>query len=115
MTLRPPYNFNASLTNYTGATVAQGQLVQLAFNVPSSIPAQLLPYTLLLEANGLTPSEDQNIKLVIKDKKIFYEYTVLPSDQNLGTKILYFKRNNSRGGVGIKLSSYLFADQNVTL
>ena len=55
LTLRPPYNFNASLTNYTGATVAQGQLVQLAFNVPSSIPAQLLPYTLLLEANGLTP------------------------------------------------------------
>lgn len=115
LTLRPPYNFNASLTNYTGATVAQGQLVQLAFNVPNSIPAQLLPYTLLMEANGLTPSEDQNIKLVIKDKKIFYEYTVLPSDQNLGTKILYFKRNNSRGGVGIKLSSYLFADQNVTL
>jgi hypothetical protein len=115
LTLRPPYNFNASLTNYTGATVAQGQLVQLAFNVPSSIPAQLLPYTLLMEANGLTPSEDQNIKLVIKDKKIFYEYTVLPSDQKLGTKILYFKRNNSRGGVGIKLSSYLFADQNVTL
>lgn len=115
LTLRPPYNFNASLTNYTGATVAQGQLVQLAFNVPSSIPAQLLPYTLLMEANGLTPSEDQNIKLVIKDKKIFYEYTVLPSDQKLGTKILYFKRNNSRGGVGVKLSSYLFADQNVTL
>ena len=115
LTLRPPYNFNASLTNYTGATVAQGQLVQLAFNVPSSIPAQLLPYTLLMEANGLTPSEDQNIKLVIKDKKIFYEYTVLPTDQNLGTKILYFKRNNSRGEVGVKLSSYLFADQNVTL
>lgn len=115
LTLRPPYNFNASLTNYTGATVAQGQLVQLAFNVPGSIPAQLLPYTLLMEANGLTPSENQNIKLVIKDKKIFYEYTVLPTDQNLGTKILYFKRNNSRGEVGVKLSSYLFADQNVTL
>ena len=115
LTLRPPYNFNASLTNYTGATVAQGQLVQLAFNVPGSIPTQLLPYTLLMEANGLTPSENQNIKLVIKDKKIFYEYTVLPTDQNLGTKILYFKRNNSRGEVGIKLSSYLFADQNVTL
>lgn len=115
LTLRPPYNFNASLTNYTGATVAQGQLVQLAFNVPGSIPTQLLPYTLLMEANGLTPSENQNIKLVIKDKKIFYEYTVLPTDQNLGTKILYFKRNNSRGEVGVKLSSYLFADQNVTL
>lgn len=115
LTLRPPYNFNASLTNYTGATVAQGQLVQLAFNVPGSIPTQLLPYTLLVEANGLTPSENQNIKLVIKDKKIFYEYTVLPTDQNLGTKILYFKRNNSRGEVGVKLSSYLFADQNVTL
>lgn len=115
LTLRPPYNFNASLTNYTGATVAQGQLVQLAFNVPGSIPTQLLPYTLLMEANGLTPSENQNIKLVIKDKKIFYEYTVLPTNQNLGTKILYFKRNNSRGEVGVKLSSYLFADQNVTL
>ena len=115
LTLRPPYNFNASLTNYTGATVAQGQLVQLAFNVPGSIPTQLLPYTLLMEANGLTPSENQNIKLVIKDKKIFYEYTVLPTDQNLGTKILYFKRNNSSGEVGVKLSSYLFADQNVTL
>lgn len=115
LTLRPPYNFNASLTNYTGATVAQGQLVQLAFNVPGSIPTQLLPYPLLMEANGLTPSENQNIKLVIKDKKIFYEYTVLPTDQNLGTKILYFKRNNSRGEVGVKLSSYLFADQNVTL
>ena len=115
LTLRPPYNFNASLTNYTGAIVAQGQLVQLAFNVPGSIPTQLLPYTLLMEANGLTPSENQNIKLVIKDKKIFYEYTVLPTDQNLGTKILYFKRNNSRGEVGVKLSSYLFADQNVTL
>lgn len=116
VTLRQPYQFNASLTNSSGQTSAQGKLMELAFDVPGSIPAQLFPYTVLIEAKGLTPLKDdytnQNIKLVIRNKKIFYEYTVVtPTNGQVRRERLYFKRNLSSATVGAVLSADLFADQ----
>lgn len=116
VTLRQPYQFNASLTNSSGQTSAQGNLMELSFDVPGSIPAQLFPYTVLIEAKGLTPLKDeytnQNIKLVIRNKKIFYEYTVVtPTNGQVRRERLYFKRNLSSATVGAVLSSELFADQ----
>ena len=116
VTLRQPYQFNASLTNSSGQTSAQGNLMELSFDVPGSIPAQLFPYTVLIEAKGLTPLKDdytnQNIKLVIRNKKIFYEYTVVtPTNGQKRRETLYFKRNASSATVGAVLSADLFADQ----
>ena len=116
VTLRQPYQFNASLTNSSGETSAQGKLMELSFDVPGSIPAQLFPYTVLIEAKGLTPLKDdytnQNIKLVIRNKKIFYEYTVVtPTNGQKRRETLYFKRNASSSTEGAVLSSELFADQ----
>ncbi len=116
VTLRQPYQFNASLTNSSGETSAQGKLMELSFDVPGSIPAQLFPYTVLIEAKGLTPLKDdytnQNIKLVIRNKKIFYEYTVVtPTNGQVRRERLYFKRNLSSASVGAVLSADLFADQ----
>ena len=118
VTLRQPYQFNASLTNSSGETSAQGKLMELSFDVPGSIPAQLFPYTVLIEAKGLTPLKDdytnQNIKLVIRNKKIFYEYTVVtPTNGQKRRETLYFKRNASSATVGAVLSSELFADQTI--
>lgn len=118
VTLRQPYQFNASLTNSSGQTSAQGKLMELAFDVPGSIPAQLFPYTVLIEAKGLTPLKDdytnQNIKLVIRNKKIFYEYTVVtPTNGQKRRETLYFKRNASSATVGAVLSAELFADQTI--
>lgn len=118
VTLRQPYQFNASLTNSSGQTSAQGKLMELAFDVPGSIPAQLFPYTVLIEAKGLTPLKDdytnQNIKLVIRNKKIFYEYTVVtPTNGQKRRETLYFKRNASSAAVGAVLSADLFADQTI--
>ena len=118
VTLRQPYQFNASLTNSSGQTSAQGKLMELAFDVPGSIPAQLFPYTVLIEAKGLTPLKDdytnQNIKLVIRNKKIFYEYTVVtPTNGQVRRERLYFKRNLSSATVGAVLSAELFADQTI--
>ena len=118
VTLRQPYQFNASLTNSSGQTSAQGKLMELAFDVPGSIPAQLFPYTVLIEAKGLTPLKDdytnQNIKLVIRNKKIFYEYTVVtPTNGQKRRETLYFKRNASSATVGAVLSADLFADQTI--
>ena len=118
VTLRQPYQFNASLTNSSGQTSAQGNLMELSFDVPGSIPAQLFPYTVLIEAKGLTPLKDdytnQNIKLVIRNKKIFYEYTVVtPTNGQKRRETLYFKRNASSATVGAVLSADLFADQTI--
>ena len=118
VTLRQPYQFNASLTNSSGQTSAQGNLMELSFDVPGSIPAQLFPYTVLIEAKGLTPLKDdytnQNIKLVIRNKKIFYEYTVVnPTNGQKRRETLYFKRNVSSATVGAVLSADLFADQTI--
>lgn len=118
VTLRQPYQFNASLTNSSGQTSAQGNLMELSFDVPGSIPAQLFPYTVLIEAKGLTPLKDdytnQNIKLVIRNKKIFYEYTVVtPTNGQKRRETLYFKRNASSAAVGAVLSAELFADQTI--
>ncbi len=118
VTLRQPYQFNASLTNSSGETSAQGKLMELSFDVPGSIPAQLFPYTVLIEAKGLTPLKDdytnQNIKLVIRNKKIFYEYTVVtPTNGQVRRERLYFKRNLSSATVGAVLSADLFADQTI--
>lgn len=118
VTLRQPYQFNASLTNSSGETSAQGKLMELSFDVPGSIPAQLFPYTVLIEAKGLTPLKDdytnQNIKLVIRNKKIFYEYTVVtPTNGQKRRETLYFKRNASSATVGAVLSADLFADQTI--
>ena len=118
VTLRQPYQFNASLTNSSGQTSAQGNLMELSFDVPGSIPAQLFPYTVLIEAKGLTPLKDdytnQNIKLVIHNKKIFYEYTVVtPTNGQKRRETLYFKRNASSATVGAVLSAELFADQTI--
>lgn len=118
VTLRQPYQFNASLTNSSGETSAQGKLMELSFDVPGSIPAQLFPYTVLIEAKGLTPLKDdytnQNIKLVIRNKKIFYEYTVVtPTNGQKRRETLYFKRNASSATVGAVLSAELFADQTI--
>ena len=118
VTLRQPYQFNASLTNSSGETSAQGKLMELSFDVPGSIPAQLFPYTVLIEAKGLTPLKDdytnQNIKLVIRNKKIFYEYTVVnPTNGQKRRETLYFKRNASSAAVGAVLSADLFADQTI--
>ena len=118
VTLRQPYQFNASLTNSSGQTSAQGNLMELSFDVPGSIPAQLFPYTVLIEAKGLTPLKDdytnQNIKLVIRNKKIFYEYTVVtPTNGQKRRETLYFKRNASSAAVGAVLSADLFADQTI--
>lgn len=118
VTLRQPYQFNASLTNSSGQTSAQGMLMELSFDVPGSIPAQLFPYTVLIEAKGLTPLKDdytnQNIKLVIRNKKIFYEYTVVtPTNGQKRRETLYFKRNASSATVGAVLSADLFADQTI--
>lgn len=116
VTLRQPYQFNASLTNGSGQSSAQGNWMELSFDVPGSIPAQLFPYTVLIEAKGLTPLKDdytnQNIKLVIRNKKIFYEYTVVtPTNGQVRRERLYFKRNLSSATVGAVLSADLFADQ----
>ncbi len=116
VTLRQPYQFNASLTNGSGQSSAQGNWMELSFDVPGSIPAQLFPYTVLIEAKGLTPLRDegtnQNIKLVIRNKKIFYEYTVVtPTNGQVRRERLYFKRNLSSASVGAVLTSELFADQ----
>ena len=118
VTLRQPYQFNASLTNSSGQTSAQGNLMELSFDVPGSIPAQLFPYTVLIEAKGLTPLKDdytnQNIKLVIRNKKIYYEYTVVtPTNGQKRRETLYFKRNASSAAVGAVLSAELFADQTI--
>lgn len=118
VTLRQPYQFNASLTNGSGQSSAQGNWMELSFDVPGSIPAQLFPYTVLIEAKGLTPLRDegtnQNIKLVIRNKKIFYEYTVVtPTNGQKRRETLYFKRNASSATVGAVLSSELFADQTI--
>lgn len=118
VTLRQPYQFNASLTNSSGETSAQGKLMELSFDVPGSIPAQLFPYTVLIEAKGLTPLKDdytnQNIKLVIRNKKIFYEYTVVtPTNGQVRRERLYFKRNLSSATVGAVLGADLFADQTI--
>ena len=118
VTLRQPYQFNASLTNSSGQTSAQGNLMELSFDVPGSIPAQLFPYTVLIEAKGLTPLKDdytnQNIKLVIRNKKIFYEYTVVtPTNGQKRRETLYFKRNASSATVGAVLSADLFVDQTI--
>lgn len=118
VTLRQPYQFNASLTNSSGQTSAQGNLMELSFDVPGSIPAQLFPYTVLIEAKGLTPLKDdytnQNIKLVIRNKKIFYEYTVVnPTNSQKRRETLYFKRNASSATVGAVISADLFADQTI--
>jgi len=118
VTLRRPYQFNASLTNSSGQTSAQGNLMELSFDVPGSIPAQLFPYTVLIEAKGLTPLKNeytnQNIKLVIRNKKIFYEYTVVnPTNGQKRRETLYFKRNASSAAVGAVLSADLFADQTI--
>ncbi len=119
--LKQPYKFNATLINGAGATnqKAQGERVDLTFDVPGSIPETLFPYKVTIAANGLTPYVDddtnQNIKLVIRDKKIYYEYIVLNSTRGRRRKeTLHFKRNATGRTVSATISSPLFADQTVT-
>lgn len=124
LTLRRRYKFDAQLKEGTGAsgtTNLQGERVNLTFNVPGTIPNNLFPYEVLIEAKGLTPYVDattnDRLKVFTKDKKLYYKYVVrTPSpDGRQYQQTLHFKRSVSNQPVSLKLTSALFSEGTASL
>lgn len=74
--LRPPYNFNAVLTD------VGSQIRTLEFNVPRSIPVTLVPFEVLIDTMEMTPvnAGDNKLVLVFQGGKIYYQYMVSLED-----------------------------------
>lgn len=122
VSFRQPYKFNAKFVAGPGATnnKRQSERINLTFTVPASLPAPLFPYTVLIEANGISPYVDaqtpNQVKVIARDKKIYYEYVVknaTPGQRR--TETLYFKRVHTGQTVSATLTSALFADETVSL
>jgi hypothetical protein len=93
LTLRPPFEFNAVLTN-------KGQSIRtLEFDVPKAIPSTLVPFNVLIEASEMTPvnAGEDKVILVYKDGKTYYQYTVTEADYIAGKAQIPFKMNTSTG------------------
>lgn len=123
LTLRRRYNFGAVLTEGTGAsptTNLQGERIDLKFNVPGTIPNNLFPYEVMIEAEGLTPYVDattnDRLKVLTRDGKLFYKYVVRDPSPNgrQYQKTLHFKRAVSNTNLSVKLTSPLFNEGTAT-
>lgn len=111
ITLRPPFEFNASLKDdmyYDSATDTRKQCKTLTFDLNRYLNAGILPFEILIEASNLTPvNDDPDNKLLLefRDKKIYYKYT-LRDPSKLGQRVsLHFTENRPRVETYLILSS----------
>ncbi len=114
ITLRPPFNFNATLTNDNKNTAHK----ILTFDLSEYLSPGILPFNVWIEATNLTPLNDDpahKLLLTFYNRKIYYVYS-LRDPALLGKKIsLKFTENRSGQTSSLVLSSTYHNDQIVTL
>lgn len=118
--LTQPYGFNARIIKENNpSNPSTGDDVQIKFDIPTSMPKAAFPFEVLLEVTNLTPSlapgHNNEMTIVLKDKKFYYSY-IVKSDSEIGkTQTLYFKRNKKNAPCSATLMSEYHDDATVSL
>lgn len=119
ITLRPPYEFFATLEQ---PSATQKDKRTLKFRVYKDIPKNLFPFPVYIKAAGITPINKNTKKNVMVEYfknpetgrfEVFYRYMVQEADQAAGSASLDFKVNDhEKAGTGdVKLLSEFYRDQ----
>lgn len=120
LTVRPQYEFNATLTEDNATANPQGERVSLSFTVPGTLPRNLFPYYVYIAADQLSPyvSATVNDGLVMEKRgtRVFYRYTVgeKPGDTDV-RKTLNFQRTTSNGTSVVTMYSSFYNNGDVLL
>lgn len=120
LTVRPQYEFKATLTEADATNNPQGERVSLSFTVPGTLPRNLFPYHVYIAADQLSPyvSATVNDGMVMEKRgtRVFYRYTVgeKPGDMDV-TKTLNFQRTLGNGTSVITLYSSFYNNADVLL
>lgn len=110
ITLRPPYQFNATLTSNG---IQAKDTVTISFDVPS-MAESLFPFKVLFNTKELTPVFGQNMSYEIKDADYYIKYLITEKSRGKQVK-LKFHRNISGATEKIKMVSDYYETQVVDL
>ena len=114
--LSSPFKFNAKLEKLESTTESKYQ--RLTFEVSKYLKAAALPIDIYIEADNLTPRNndpENKLELNFKDKKIYYRYT-LRDPKLIGETFSFdFLVNNVKRPTQLILRSGYYDDQTVKL